>query len=334
MIFSLPAAGVARSWPLMALLLQFFITSAWAKSPDEWLLRMGQAFQQQNYDGTFIYMRGDELQSFRIIHRFGAGAEHERLIHLDGTARELIRNAEGVFVIQAESASTPADTTAPTTTFAQSFIREPQMLAQHYQLELLADERVTNRQSKRITIRPRDPDRYSYELWIDQDSGLLLRSLLKDLDGRILERFQFVTLKVADGIQLGDLTPMVNGPVITLTLQPEAAHMAWKHSPEWMVGWVPNGFVSQRHPNNPPDDDQSKLIHSELFSDGLYAFSVFIEKADKDDPLLDGVRQRGATSAVTNRIQHLDQDVMVTVVGEIPLETANRIAGSVAPSSP
>ncbi|HNN36947.1 MAG TPA: sigma-E factor regulatory protein RseB domain-containing protein, partial [Pseudomonadales bacterium] len=196
-----------RGWPLL-LPLCLASSALWAESADEWLLRMGQAFREQNYDGTFIYVRGDELQSFRIIHRADAGIEQERLIHLDGAAHELLRTGEGLFAIQADA---PISETAAKASFAQSFAREPGQLAQHYRLELLGDERVSNRQCRRIAIRPHDPDRYSHELWIDQASGLLLRSLLRDTDGRTLERFQFVTLRVADDVSVGDLTSMTHG---------------------------------------------------------------------------------------------------------------------------
>lgn len=319
-------------WPLLALLAQLCMasTAAWAESADEWLLRMGQAFREQNYDGTFIYMRGDELQSFRIIHRADAGIEQERLIHLDGATRELLRSSAGLFVIQADPST--SETAAASASFAQSFVREPGQLAQHYRLELLGDERVSNRQSRHIAIRPHDPDRYSYDLWIDQASGLLLRSLLRDTNGRTLERFQFVTLRVADDVNVGDLTSMTSGSTTLHRVQPKTAPNSWKVSREWRVGWAPKGFVSQQHPTDNQTETQPSLLHSELFSDGLYAFSVFVETLDPNETAQDGRRQRGATSAVTNRIPYRGEHVMVTVVGEIPLETAARIAHSVAPA--
>ncbi len=317
-----------RGWPLL-LPLCLASSALWAESADEWLLRMGQAFREQNYDGTFIYVRGDELQSFRIIHRADAGIEQERLIHLDGAAHELLRTGEGLFAIQADA---PISETAAKASFAQSFAREPGQLAQHYRLELLGDERVSNRQCRRIAIRPHDPDRYSHELWIDQASGLLLRSLLRDTDGRTLERFQFVTLRVADDVSVGDLTSMTHGSATLHRVQPRTVPNPWKISREWRVGWTPKGFISQQHPTDNQVETQPSLLHSELFSDGLYAFSVFVETLDQNETAQDGRRQRGATSAVTSRIPYRGESVMVTVVGEIPLETASRIARSVAPS--
>ena len=39
-------------------------------------------------------------------------------------------------------------------------------------------------------------------------------------------------------------------------------------------------------------ETQPSLLHSELFSDGLYAFSVFVETLDQNETAQDGRRQR------------------------------------------
>ena len=62
----------------------------------DWLMKMSSAVRQQNYEGTFIYRHGDQLEAMRIVHRSDNGASRERLVSQNGEAREIIRNNRGV----------------------------------------------------------------------------------------------------------------------------------------------------------------------------------------------------------------------------------------------
>ena len=73
-------------------------------------------------------------------------------------------------------------------------------------------------------------------------------------------------------------------------------------------------------------DPQTKSeVTNLLYDDGLTRFSVFLE------PLLgasvpDSRLQLGPTVAVSRHLTSPDGDMMATVVGEIPMGTAERIA--------
>ncbi len=59
--------------------------------PKEWLERMNQALTSRNYDGVFTHMHGDRVETLRIIHRVRGKDVSERLLSLDGSGREFIR---------------------------------------------------------------------------------------------------------------------------------------------------------------------------------------------------------------------------------------------------
>jgi sigma-E factor negative regulatory protein RseB len=67
-----------------------------------------------------------------------------------------------------------------------------------------------------------------------------------------------------------------------------------------------------------------------MYDDGLARFSVFLEPVN-DDGGTDMRTQLGPTSAVSRRLNTPKGKVMVTVVGEIPLGTAERVALSMRP---
>jgi sigma-E factor negative regulatory protein RseB len=67
-----------------------------------------------------------------------------------------------------------------------------------------------------------------------------------------------------------------------------------------------------------------------MYDDGLARFSVFLEPLN-GAKATDARTQLGPTAAVSRRLTTPKGDVMVTVVGEIPIGTAERIALSMRP---
>jgi len=70
-----------------------------------------------------------------------------------------------------------------------------------------------------------------------------------------------------------------------------------------------------------------------MYGDGLARFSVFLEPL-KGSVVEDARSQLGPTVAVSRRMSTDAGDMMVTVVGEIPLGTAERIALSMRAGVP
>ena len=95
----------------------------------------------------------------------------------------------------------------------------------------------------------------------------------------------------------------------------------------WQPRWLPPGFelvgVAER---------QGHSAHPLVFMtylDGLARFSVFIESL-AGEQVEDARHQLGPTVVVSRRLSAADGDYMVTVVGEIPFGTAERVAVSLA----
>ena len=97
----------------------------------------------------------------------------------------------------------------------------------------------------------------------------------------------------------------------------------------WRSDWLPPGFElvnsSVRR-----DPKHNSSVSSLMYDDGLARFSVFLEPVN-DDGGTDVRTQLGPTSAVSRRLNTPKGKVMVTVVGEIPLGTAERVALSMRP---
>ncbi|MFP5337687.1 MAG: MucB/RseB C-terminal domain-containing protein, partial [Gammaproteobacteria bacterium] len=74
-----------------------------------------------------------------------------------------------------------------------------------------------------------------------------------------------------------------------------------------------------------PSPASSETVSWLSYGDGLAKFSVFLEPL-RGALVEDARSQMGPTVAVSKRISTADGDVMVTVVGEVPLGTAERVA--------
>ena len=316
-------------------LLLIGVEQAVADAPSDMLRQMNRAFAELSYDGFFSYFSGGELASLRVVHKLVDGVPHERLVHLNGDPREIIRQGEDVAcIVHPGDELAGFDKNIPVGPFARAFIRQFDQLPATYSVDTYGEDRIAGRVAMRLAVSPRDHHRYGYRLWLDKESKLLLRSELVDHNGNKLEIFQFTQVSVGD-VDASALNPtdMEGLTVSHLRLEdaPKAIDTADSGSedkaPKWSTEWVPEGF-SVTNSDARPDRSNHHMVNTMMYSDGLAAFSVFIEpmpesRAAKIES------QNGATLALTHWIADDTEEYLVTLVGEIPKPTAEQIVRSI-----
>jgi sigma-E factor negative regulatory protein RseB len=182
------------------------------------------------------------------------------------------------------------------------------------------NSRVAGRPAVVVTLTPRDQHRYGIELHLDSQTGLPLKSLLLSDKGQLLERFQFTELDT-DSPTDQMLQPSADcKPVEAVKAKVDAQ----KQQVAWRSDWLPPGFELSSAAAR-KDPDSKALVTSLMYDDGLARFSVFIEPVN-GAAVTDIRTQLGPTVAVSRRLTTPKGDAMVTVVGEIPIGTAERIA--------
>jgi sigma-E factor negative regulatory protein RseB len=318
---------------LLAMACGILISTGVAASdePREWLADMNRAFSELSYDGQFSYFSGDDLASLRVVHMVVDGVQRERLVHLNGAPREIVRIGEEVACILLPGDELlELESSIPSGPFARAFVRSYDRISSFYGLSLYGEDRIAGRQAVRMAVSPRDEDRFGYRLWLDKQTRMLLRSELLDADGTRLEIFQFNQISFGDQVDEQALEPMGhNGSLVShLSLAREISAPVAQSESRWHAGWLPAGFYMaasdiRRTPNS------LKSVDTMMFSDGLAAFSVFIE----DMPAAGAASmasRRGATVAVTHLMAGSDETHhLITLVGELPTATARRIAQSI-----
>lgn len=306
--------------PLLTALLAMLPASSFASEAERWLERMGTALRAENYTGIFTYVRGSEIDSVRIVHRVRDGREFERLIHLNGEPREIYTDGGRSECLHLPGTAISAHG-LPLGPFTRTFHENLALNRKLYEVRVGVAGRVADRPARQLLIRPRQEDRYGYELWLDEATGLLLQSVLVDR-GEALEAFQFARVEVGVELPPGALASTLPEGASRHLLRDAPADSAAAESvggtePGYEPAWLPQGFMQVRL--------QARDNHLS-YSDGLATFSLFVETAP-DEELPDLVTRVGGTVMVTRQLAGSTEQV--TLVGELPASTAQRVADSV-----
>ena len=315
-----------RFYGVMWLVIVLPVSTAWAAKPSalDWLEKMSRAAQTLNYSGTFVYLQGTHMKAMRIFHKVDASGEHERLVSLNGSAREVLRHNNVVTCIIPDSKSVVVEKRLPHKYFSIALPRETAQLVKYYHLSLFGQARVAGRESQIVGIEPKDHYRYGYRLWLDKSSGLLLKSALLSETGEPVEQVMFTSLKLNRAIPSVDLRPATIGKGYTWYVDKNNGHYPAAYRGEWRVTRLPAGFmrvVDEKHRLA----GSRKPVQHMVFSDGLATVSVYIEKMGQRKQLLEGLSDMGAVHVYGTEIH----DHQVTVVGEVPAATVEMIGRSI-----
>lgn len=295
------------------------------------LERMGIAAKQLNYEGVFAYQTGQNLQSIRIIHRADEQGETERLVSLNGAAREVIRTNDLVTCIFPEGKRVNVNRRPLGRGFPSDLLRRLDSATPYYDVVKGRPGRVADRLVGELIIKPIDSYRYGFRLWVDNESDLLLKSELLAEDGHVLETFSFSTVEMGKTIPDSLLQSQISsGTEMTWNrTEPESAvNMASTNLlSRWHIAWLPEGFslVAQQ---NRITAKNGATVEQRVYSDGLSSVSVFIEKIRARHSHLHGGTKMGAVNAFGTILSaHF-----VTVVGEVPAKTVEKIGASISPA--
>lgn len=299
-------------------------------SGEEWLERMAVAMQRQSYRGVFVYSRGDTSSSLKVIHRYKDGEDREKLVQLDGEMGEIVRAGDEVVCVLPGNRLVSLEQSIPSGPFAGAFARTLMPKKEHYQINVQGEDRIAGHHAVKISVMAKDSYRYNYILWLEKESGLLLKSALTNADGQVLEQFHYTSLELADDITDAELEPNKDGEVFTHESLPSIQGSGdWPAKMEWRIDWLPDGFMSV---NKGVAGQGVSSGNVQVFTDGLASFSVFIEQPS-DGNMPEGVSVVGATVAYAHKLTWKDHDYMVTVVGEVPVVTAMKVAEKVLPNT-
>jgi sigma-E factor negative regulatory protein RseB len=287
------------------------------------------------------------VEMLRIIHRVKDGQTNERLVSLDGSGREFIRTGSELACYLPDKRTVLIEKRADRSPLLGNFPKFDEASTAFYDIKEVSRARIYRRDTRVISVTPKDEFRYGYKLWIDEGTAMPLRTQLCDARGRVIEQLVLAedrTLRINTSIPDSAFQPEVSTEGFRwLRSDPGLGQqvVAGARGPDrWNAERLPPGFrITLRSVQLMPGS-AGPVAHL-LFSDGLASVSVFVESqarvrvpgsADKNPGAAGaqnaaadaGMSQFGSTSAFSTVVE----GHKVTAVGEVPPETVRSIANS------
>jgi len=288
----------------------------------DWLMRMSEAARRFDYDGVYVHVSDSHIDSLRIVHKIKPDGVHERLYALNGVPREVIRDPERVWCfLPDKSMGVLGNRPGKDSGFPGFMVKRIDQLEQNYVLTIGNTGRIADRRATRIRIMPRDELRYGYDLWADDETGLLLMSQMIDFEERPVEQFLFVLLDIGKDIPDAALEPMTPMSELTWHKDRQPARVTQIAESTWRLARLPDGFQVVKATRRWMPMEEGTVEHI-VVSDGLSAVSVFAEAVEDDHFLPENLTSMGAVSAFTAR----RDGWLLTVIGEVPPATVKMIA--------
>ncbi|MFD1009267.1 MucB/RseB C-terminal domain-containing protein [Oceanisphaera ostreae] len=287
------------------------------------LQRMQQAYQQLNFELTLIEFSQGLLEPKRLTRGHLDGEVLTHLTHLNGRPREFVqRNDETSFFDASHSGYTLKNANLPGLFYRLQQVSLTPIL-EHYDAVLAGRSRVLGKVAQVVRLAPKAPGYYGYVLWLDQESGLLVKLDTLTQEGSMVEQSMGVALKISD--QPSSLVSELKSATLPPAMSVSDVYPTLPQPLPWQVGWLPAGFTLR-------SQDTHKLPVTEqpvdylMLSNGLVDVSVYMAKAGRNTDMNRPLIRQGATHllSVVNASQ-----IEITVVGAIPAETARQIAESV-----
>jgi len=307
-----------------------------ADDPREWLEKMNHALATRNYDGTFFHLAEGRVETMRIVHRFKGGRVTERLLSLDGSGREFVRNNDELTCYLPDQRTILVEPRQDRGPFLGSLPQFGADVNDYYLIESLPAARVLGRPARVIAVNPKDQFRFGYRLWLDENTAMPLKTQLCDSRGQVIEQILFARLEMPENIADSELAPAVRTEGMRWVRQGSSRDTASPALSAYRASELPPGFhltVAGAQTLGSATVPAAHLV----YSDGLATVSVFVE-AQRDEksgppdksnaqpePPMQGLARVGSGFAFSTVVQ----GHQVTAVGEVPAQTVEFIAHSV-----
>jgi negative regulator of sigma E activity len=311
---------------IITLFFIFFSTSAMADKTNEALSllnAMGKAVQTRDYQVHFVSQdRGQFAKTFEYNHLGAVKKENinAQLLYLEGSAKEIILHNNTTSYFQPDSPAFSIASSRITEAFPDVLYNDFNSLVGIYDFVLLGKTRTANRGAQLVKIIAKDKDRYSYIIWIDDETFLPLRVDLIDDDNDIVNQLKIVDIdENFDAKKFKNYIDNRTYPILLSIEKQDNLLDAWR------LAWLPKGFkeIAAYNVNFYNSD-----IATKLFSDGVFSFTVNVslEQASQSNQI---IQQGGRTIFSTNL-----GNKNIIIIGNLPEATIEKIAQNIVEKSP
>ncbi len=284
----------------------------------QWVQRLSSSLKELNFDTSFVVVRNNRAEPYRWLHGVEENNELELLTLLNGPRKESIRIDNNVSYFESDNPPYTVNSSAISGPIPRAFSGNVEKLQQSYDFITVGKSRILGRPAQLIRLECKDKQRFGYWLWLDIQSGLLLKAAVISRNGELLEQIQFTHLLITE--HSNDLLKQL----ITVELPSPAASIAKPIALPWQVNWLPSGFELVNS-NRGLLSTINEQVESLMYNDGLVDVSIYVSRSDEAARQA-SINQTGATVLLSQ----LREGYEINVVGKIPANTALQIAESVS----
>jgi sigma-E factor negative regulatory protein RseB len=296
----------------------------------EWLQRMHAASRQRSYVGTFVVSASaGTLSSARIWHVSEGDLQMERIEALSGTPRSTFRRNDKVVTFLPETKVVKSEKREDLGLFPNLLGNPDSSIGDLYGVRVIGKDRVAGFDADVVQVEPRDALRFGYRVWSERRSGLVVKLQTIDGENKVIEQSAFSELQLDAPVRMHTLSQMMAS---TAGYRVEKSEL--ERTSAQREGWALKSPVAGFKPANcyrrPMGNDAQGHTMQWTFSDGLASVSLFIEPYDAQRKPREVLLALGATHTLTRRLVDKDGDWWLTAVGEVPPQTLDAFAQSLA----
>ena len=317
--------GGPRWIPAIALGVACSAQAGPGSDPVSWLQRAAQAARVTSYAGTFVHTNGDRTSTVRVTHVSVGGEEHERIEPLDGPPHEIVRRNDDMFCYFPDSKTVRLDRRI-TARFFPAILRSPtESVVASYDVKLGKSESVLGFDCQWIKLEPKDSMRYAQRLCAETNTGLVLRAKTLNERRQVIEQYTFTDLKLGPQVAKADVRSSFEARTKQWHTDKQPREEAKSVETGWAVTNAPAGFlkITELKRTMP---GRTQPVSQIVLSDGLVSLSVFVEPNAPPARTSEASTEDGTT---TFFVRPMGEN-LVTVLGEVPLATAQQVGRSVA----
>ena len=296
----------------------------------EWLQRMHAASKQRSYAGTFVVSaEAGDLSSARIWHVCEGDLQMERIEALSGPPRSTFRRNDRVVTFLPESKVVKSEKRENLELFPNLLGAPDSSVADFYEARVVGKGRVAGFDADVVQLVPRDDFRFGYRVWSERRSGLVVKLQTLDRDNKVIEQSAFSELQLDAPIKVHALNQMMTS---TAGYRVEKSELERTNAQRegWTLKKPVAGFKAVNCYRRPTGGESQGHTMQWTFSDGLASVSLFLEPYDAQRQPKEVLLALGATYTLTRRLTDKDGDWWLTAVGEVPPQTLDAFAQSLA----
>ncbi len=315
--------GARRILPALAL---GFACSAHPapNDPIAWLARAAQAARAVTYEGVYVHTNGERTSTVRVAHVNHAGEEHERIEPLDGASMEIVRRNDEMYCRFPDAKTVRLDPRITNRFFPAILSAPAETIAASYDVKLGKSERVLGHECQWIRLEPKDDLRFAQRVCSEQSTGLILRAKVLNNQRQVIEQYTFTELRIGPQATRADLKSIFRARSRQWLTDGQPRDETANADTGWTVARAPQGFqkVAELKRTLP---GRGQPVSQLVLTDGVASLSVFVEAA-APPRTVEASSEDGTTAFYARPMG----EQLVTVLGEVPLATAQLVARNVA----